>query len=143
MSVVVCTALLLCLDFVLIDIMQADANVYDLTKSYILIRAPFLFCSNRFNISWSIKGKLGHKNVLFIAVVETLVNITATWILVRYYDFSIVGAAIGTVVAKLVSVLLSSQLLFRDLEFGMLEMMKFKIYRKDILNFGLKSSYMF
>ena len=91
----------------------------------------------------ALRGKLGHKNVLFIAVVETLVNITATWILVRYYDFSIVGAAIGTVVAKLVSVLLSSHLLFRDLEFGMLEMMKFKIYRKDILNFGLKSSYMF
>ena len=143
-SVLVCTALLLCLDFILIDIMQADANVYDLAKSYIFIRAPFfiLFLIGSIFLG-ALRGKLGHKNVLFIAVVETLVNITATWILVRYYDFSIVGAAIGTVIAKLVSVLLSSHLLFRDLEFGMLEMMKFKIYRKDILNFGLKSSYMF
>ena len=58
-------------------------------------------------------------------------------------DYSIVGAALGTVVSKVLSVTLSSVVLFRDLEFRFFEMLFYRIKLKDIMNFGIKSSYMF
>ncbi len=143
-SIIICSVLLYSTGFILLDIMQVNSKVFLLAKNYIYIRAPFfLFFLIGSIFLGALRGRLGHKKVLFIAVFETLINILITWYLVVLCDYSVVGAAVGTVVAKLISLALSSLILFRDLEFGFFDMLSYKIGIRDLMRFGIKSSYMF
>ena len=143
-SIPVSALILYFLDDILINLIGVDGEVLELSKSYIIIRIPFfwLFLLSSINLG-VLRGDLGHKKVLYLTLFETILNIGLTWVLVKYYDLSIVGAAVGTVFAKLASYFVSCKLVIDNFDFKLGEIIESKVDIGSIKAFGFKSSHMF
>ncbi len=88
--------------------MHAPANAYDLTVSYIRICGGGMIVIIAYNLIGGIFRGIGDSNTPLITVlIACICNIIGDLVLVKYYGLGTKGAAIATVAAQLVSVLIS------------------------------------
>ena len=95
-------------------LMQAPEEAVDLTVSYVRICGGGIFCIVAFNLLSAIFRGLGDsRSPLLFVLVACLVNIAGALVLVAGFDMDAAGAAIATVLAQAVSVVLAVALLVR------------------------------
>lgn len=92
--------------------MQSPEEAVDLTASYIRICGAGIFCIVSYNVVAAVFRGLGDsKSPLVFVVVACVANVVGDLLLVAVFHWDVAGAAIATVVAQAVSVLLALRLL--------------------------------
>jgi putative MATE family efflux protein len=112
---IVIAALMLTLARPLTHLMQAPEEAVDLTVMYVRICGGGIICIIAYNVISSIFRGLGNSRLpLIFVAIACVVNIAGDLILVAGFQMDTAGAAIATVAAQAVSVLLSLVIIRRQ-----------------------------
>lgn len=104
----VATAGMECFAVNFVQVMQTPVESFEKTVEYVRICSSGLIFIVSYNVISSIFRGLGNSNLPFIFVfIACVVNIAADLLLVGYYNLGVIGAAIATIVAQAISVILS------------------------------------
>lgn len=115
-TVIACvfTALLLLLSTPIAVAMQAPAEAFESTLSYVRICSAGTVFIIAFNVLGSVFRGIGDANMPLISVaIACVVNIVGDLLLVAVFDMGAAGAAIATVFAQAISVVLSMLIISR------------------------------
>lgn len=84
--------------------MNTPEDIYDMTKTYIMIICAGIACSVLYNILASILRAIGNSIVpLVLLLVSSLLNIVLDYVLIVYGHMGVAGAAYATVISQGVS----------------------------------------
>lgn len=107
-------------------LMKAPEEAIDLTVQYVRICGGGVFFIIAYNVISSIFRGLGNSRLpLIFVAIACVVNIAGDLLFVAMFDMNVVGAALATVIAQAVSVILSIVIMRR-------EKLPFTLKRKDI-----------
>ena len=110
----------------LASVMQAPEEAFDLTKSYIRVCGGGFIIITAYNLLGSIFRGLGDSNTPLIAVgIACVCNIIGDLIFVAKMHLGATGAALATVIAQLVSVIISFFIIRR-------KELPFELHRSDL-----------
>ncbi len=88
----------------LLTIMNTPADIYAMTKEYIIIICAGICCSVLYNILASILRAIGNSVVpLVLLVISSVLNIVLDYVLIVYVHMGVGGAAMATIVSQGVS----------------------------------------
>lgn len=88
----------------LLTMMNTPANIYDMTKEYIIIICAGICCSVLYNILASILRAIGNSVVpLVLLVISSIINVVLDYVLIVYVHMGVGGAAVATIVSQGIS----------------------------------------
>lgn len=123
---IICTICLLIFAKPLAEMMQAPAEALDLTVQYVRIcGAGFILITAYNTISAVFRGLGDSKSPLLFVLIACVVNIVGDLLFVAVFHMNVAGAAIATVMAQGVSVILSIMIMRR-------QNLPFRLKKKDI-----------
>ena len=121
-------------------VMQAPEEAFDITRSYIRICGGGFLIITAYNLLGSIFRGLGDSKTPLIAVgIACVFNILGDLLFVAVFDFGASGAALATVIAQLISVIISFFIIRRaklPFEFHRADLKLEKHYASDIIRIG-------
>ncbi len=102
-TILMTTLSISCMDW-LLTIMNTPADIYFMTKEYIVIICAGICCSVLYNILASILRAIGNSVVpLVLLVISSVLNIVLDYVLIVYVHMGVGGAAMATVISQGVS----------------------------------------
>ncbi len=102
-TILMTTLSISCMDW-LLTIMNTPADIYTMTKEYIVIICAGICCSVLYNILASILRAIGNSVVpLVLLVISSVLNIVLDYVLIVYVHMGVGGAAMATVISQGVS----------------------------------------
>lgn len=88
----------------LLRLMHTPEDIFDMTKSYIMIICAGICCSVLYNILASILRAIGNSMVpLVLLVISSVVNIVLDYVLIVYGNMGVAGAAYATIISQGIS----------------------------------------
>lgn len=88
----------------LLRLMNTPEDIFDMTKSYILIICAGIGCSVLYNIEASILRAIGNSVVpLVLLVISSVINIVLDYVLIVYGHMGVAGAAYATIISQGIS----------------------------------------
>ena len=121
----------------------APDDVYPLALTYMRILFSGIIFQMTYNMLASFLRGMGNSHTqLTILVISSIVNIVLTWVFVIYFQWSVAGAAIATVLSQLLSVILIFFYLQRN-EWTRITFKELKIHgeqTKELLRIGLPTA---
>ncbi len=125
---------------ILAKIMQAPKEAFELTESYIAVCGGGFVVITAYNLLGSIFRGLGDSKTPLIAVgIACVFNIAGDLLFVAVFHLGATGAAIATVIAQLISVIISFFIIRKTelpFEFNKTHLRLQKIYAKNIFRIG-------
>lgn len=85
----------------LLRLMNTPENIFDMTKSYIMIICAGICCSVLYNLLASILRAIGNSVApLVLLVISAVVNIVLDYVLIVYGNMGVEGAAYATIISQ-------------------------------------------
>ena len=85
----------------LLTVMNTPDNIYDMTKSYIMIICAGICCNVLYNLLASILRAIGNSVVpLVLLLISSVTNIVLDYVLIVYGNMGVAGAAYATIISQ-------------------------------------------
>lgn len=119
----------------LLTVMNTPADIFDMSKQYIIIICAGICCSVLYNLQASILRAIGNSVVpLVLLFVSSVVNIVLDYVLIVYGHMGVAGAAYATVVSQGLSGVLCLIYIIKKVPALHVEMQHFKLDQQCVQN---------
>ena len=104
-TVIMTIASLLGMDW-LLRIMQTPEDIFDMSKEYIVIICVGIIFTTLYNLTASILRAVGNSKVpLYFLIFSSILNVVLDYVFIKFTNMGVMGAAVATVLAQLLSVI--------------------------------------
>ena len=90
----------------LLRIMQTPEDIFDMSKEYIVIICVGIIFTTLYNLTASILRAVGNSKVpLYFLIFSSILNVVLDYVFIKFTNMGVMGAAVATVLAQLLSVI--------------------------------------
>ena len=125
-TVIMTIASLLGMDW-LLRIMQTPEDIFDMSKEYIVIICVGIIFTTLYNLTASILRAVGNSKVpLYFLIFSSILNVVLDYVFIKFTNMGVMGAAVATVLAQLLSVIFCFVVILKNFKIIRLEKDDFK-----------------
>ena len=119
----------------LLKVMNTPANIFDMTKQYIMIICAGICCNVLYNLLASILRAIGNSVVpLVLLLISSVTNIVLDYVLIVYGNMGVAGAAYATIISQGLSGVLCLIYIMKCVPTLHVERRHFKLEQQCVMN---------